>query len=59
MQDILVRSPSLVVDDNLKGVVPFLPLDDLNRPGGGTPAQSPAPGNSPPAPPASPQRSSR
>lgn len=27
MQDILTRSPSLVVDDRLKGLVPFLPLN--------------------------------
>ncbi len=27
MQDILTRSPSLIVDDNLKGLVPFLPLN--------------------------------
>jgi hypothetical protein len=27
MQDILTRSPALVVDDRLKGLVPFLPLN--------------------------------
>ena len=27
MQDILTHSPSLVVDDKLKGLVPFLPLN--------------------------------
>jgi len=26
MQEILTRSPTLVVDDKLKGLVPFLPL---------------------------------
>ena len=27
MQDILTKTPSIVVDDQLKGIVPFLPLD--------------------------------
>ena len=31
MQDILTHSPTLVVDDKLKGLVPFLPLN-LPRP---------------------------
>jgi modulator of FtsH protease HflK len=47
MQDILTRSPALVVDDRLKGLVPFLPLTPPNpaspRPtapaGQGAPAQ--------------------
>jgi membrane protease subunit HflK len=30
MQDILTRSPALVVDDKLKGLVPFLPLTPPN-----------------------------
>ncbi len=30
MQDILTRSPALVVDDRLKGLVPFLPLNPPN-----------------------------
>jgi len=30
MQDILTHSPSLVVDDKLKGLVPFLPLNPPN-----------------------------
>lgn len=32
MQDILTRSPALVVDDKLKGLVPFLPLNPPNAP---------------------------
>ncbi len=32
MQDILTRSPTLVVDDKLKGLVPFLPLNPPNAP---------------------------
>ncbi len=44
MQDILTHSPSLVVDDKLKGLVPFLPLNLPNpapaKPAGpGTPTQ--------------------
>ncbi len=31
MQDILTHTPSMVVDDQLQGVVPFLPLNDLGR----------------------------
>ena len=37
MQDILTRSPTLVVDDKLKGLVPFLPLS-LPAPGAPRPA---------------------
>jgi modulator of FtsH protease HflK len=52
MQDVLTHTPSVIVDDNLKGIVPFLPLNDLGR----TPAPPrpapPAP-NAPPAPGAS------
>ena len=32
MQEILTRTPSIIVDDQLKGVVPFLPLTDTPRP---------------------------
>jgi membrane protease subunit HflK len=39
MQDILTHSPSLVVDDKLKGLVPFLPLSLPNP----APAKSAAP----------------
>jgi modulator of FtsH protease HflK len=40
MQDILTHSPSLVVDDKLKGLVPFLPLSPPNPvpPGPTTPS---------------------
>ena len=27
MQEILTHTPSIVVDDQLKGIVPYLPLD--------------------------------
>ncbi|HEY0418925.1 MAG TPA: FtsH protease activity modulator HflK [Acetobacteraceae bacterium] len=47
MQDILSHTPSVIVDDQLKGVVPFLPLNDLGR--GAPPA--PSPSLTPPAPP--------
>jgi membrane protease subunit HflK len=42
MQDILTHSPSLVVDDKLKGLVPFLPLSPPN-PASPIPAIPPAP----------------
>ncbi|HXA25217.1 MAG TPA: protease modulator HflK, partial [Acetobacteraceae bacterium] len=42
MQDILTHSPSLVVDDKLKGLVPFLPLN-LPNPASPTPAVPSAP----------------
>ena len=47
MQDILTHSPTMVVDDNLKGLVPFLPL---NLPDRATPAptQGPPPASSQP-----------
>jgi membrane protease subunit HflK len=41
MQDILTRSPALVVDDKLKGLVPFLPLNP--------PAPAPRPAQPAPA----------
>jgi len=31
MQDILTHTPSVIVDDKLKGVVPYLPLNDFAR----------------------------
>jgi membrane protease subunit HflK len=31
MQDILSRTPSVIVDQGLQGVVPYLPLNDLGR----------------------------
>jgi membrane protease subunit HflK len=42
MQEILTRTPALVVDDKLKGLVPFLPLNPPNpapRPASPSPAQ--------------------
>ncbi|MBO0710409.1 MAG: FtsH protease activity modulator HflK [Acetobacteraceae bacterium] len=45
MQDIMSRSPAVVVDDNLKGLVPFLPL---------TPPEHAAPATAQPAQPAAP-----
>jgi membrane protease subunit HflK len=44
MQEILTRTPALVVDDKLKGLVPFLPLTPPNpapRPAAPAPAQGP------------------
>lgn len=32
MQDILTKTPSIVVDDKLQGIVPYLPLDPQGRP---------------------------
>jgi membrane protease subunit HflK len=57
MQDIMTHSSALVVDDRLKGLVPFLPLNlpaaAPPRPGtppGGTPSTAAAPGPSQAAP---------
>jgi membrane protease subunit HflK len=44
MQAILTTTPSVIVDDRLQGIVPFLPLNDQ----GGTPAR-PRPPASPPS----------
>lgn len=39
MQDVLSHTPSVIVDDKLRGVVPYLPLGgDLNRPAATPPA---------------------
>ncbi len=48
MQDVLSRSPTLVVDDTLKGLVPFLPLNPPDRAVPITPPAPPSQG--PPAP---------
>ena len=40
MQEILTRTPSIVVDDSLRGIVPFLPLDQARAPAG-TPTPAP------------------
>jgi len=45
MQDILTKTPSIVVDDKLQGIVPYLPLDPTGRP------KAPAVAAVPPAPP--------
>ncbi len=47
MQDVLSHTPSVIVDDKLQGVVPYLPLNDLGR----APPTAPSP---PAAAPASP-----
>ncbi len=45
MQDILTKTPSIVVDDKLQGIVPYLPIDPTARP------RAPAVAAAPPAPP--------
>lgn len=42
MQDILTKTPSIVVDDKLQGIVPYLPLDPTGRPRPASPAAPPA-----------------
>jgi membrane protease subunit HflK len=39
MQDILSRSPAVVIDDHLRGLLPFLPLNDLPQPAPSAPAK--------------------
>jgi membrane protease subunit HflK len=62
MQDILSHSQTIVVDDRLKGLVPFLPLNlppaAPTRPPGSNPA-APAPGTAPTAPTAYPGSGAR
>ena len=41
MQDILTRTPSVIVDNRLQGIVPFLPLNETTRPV--APAPTPMP----------------
>ena len=45
MQDILAKTPSIVIDDSLKGIVPYLPLDTpgLQRPAAPAAAAPPSP----------------
>ncbi len=43
MQDILTKTPSIVVDDKLQGIVPYLPLDPNGRPRAPTSAVPAAP----------------
>jgi membrane protease subunit HflK len=54
MQQVLAHSPAVVVDSNLKNLVPFLPLNDTSQPSG--PATPPSAG-SPASPQLSPQAS--
>ena len=42
MQEILTKSPSIVVDDRLRGIVPYLPLDTVRPPAPAQPAAGPA-----------------
>jgi membrane protease subunit HflK len=42
MQDVIGHSPTTVIDQSVKGLVPFMPLNDMNRP-----ATPPAPAGSP------------
>ena len=42
MQEILTKSPSIVVDDRLRGIVPYLPLDAVRPAGPAQPAQGAA-----------------
>ena len=42
MQDILTKTPSIVVDDKLQGIVPYLPLDPNGRPRTAAPTAAPA-----------------
>jgi membrane protease subunit HflK len=45
MQDVLSHSPAVVVDENVKGLVPFLPLTDVTRPAA-PPGAAPPPSSS-------------
>jgi membrane protease subunit HflK len=55
MQDILSHTPSVIVDDKLQGIVPYLPLNDVGRAprppaapsSSGSPPASSAPGDTP------------
>jgi membrane protease subunit HflK len=58
MQDVLVHAPTVVVDENVKGLVPFLPLGELGRPPGPA-ASTPAPPSGAPASPAPPKPATR
>jgi membrane protease subunit HflK len=41
MQEILTRTPSIIVDDRLQGIVPYLPLDQARAPAAASPASPP------------------
>ena len=45
MQEILTRTPSIVVDDQLKGIVPYLPLDPSRGPAAPRPGSPPQAAN--------------
>jgi membrane protease subunit HflK len=47
MQDIMSRSSSVILDDKVRGLLPFLPLNDLGKPT--PPAAAPAISAAPPA----------
>ncbi len=50
MQEILSKNPTIVLDDGVKGMVPYLPLDSLSmprRPATPQPGSPPAPGATP------------
>ncbi len=44
MQEIMSKTPSIVVDDKLQGIVPYLPLDANRPPGPRTPPVAPVQG---------------
>jgi membrane protease subunit HflK len=48
MQDVLSHTPSVIVDDKLQGVVPYLPLNDLGRTPSPAPSSASPPAASPP-----------
>ena len=51
MQDILSHTPSVVVDNRLQGIMPFLPLNETVRPvAPPRPAAPPVPPSAPSAP---------
>ena len=53
MQEILSKTPSIVLDDRLKGIVPYLPLDNAGLPRPAAPASSSAASSSAASPPSS------
>jgi membrane protease subunit HflK len=55
MQEILGNTPSVIVDDRLQGIMPFLPLGEATRPTRPAPAQ-PGAGFAPTGQPATPPR---
>jgi membrane protease subunit HflK len=45
MEEILRRNPKVIIDDRVQGLVPFLQLNEQNRPAatGAGPSRSPSP----------------